>query len=525
MSQSFDLSQFPDLPPEVVKAVSALQFKLSVERAARQHEQAVVAGKDAFITELKALIKKLEGQVQDYRRTKFGPKSEKPDPAQLDLALEDLETAMAGTQAQIAATEDKIAASATVPDKAAPRAPRQVRGLCPTCPAQGARALPHVPRARRAGSAPRAPRKARALPHVPRARCAGSAPRAPRKARALPEHLPEHLPRIERVIEPDSIACPCGCGDMVRIGEAEEGKETVRGAVSPTMGRSAGLHPGALSGHRHDPPRVCLPQGAHRCGAGQGTRAFAGGQLAHRGAAGADCGVKAVRTHAAQPSGRGHGATWRADQPFGSGRLDGPDRCVDCAGCQSHGSRAEAGQHPALRPLSGHCCAMPCRAMPCRAMDETTAPVLDPGRGKTRTGYLWAVLLYDRGWNGTAPPGVVFHYRHGRKGEYAAEILHGFNGTIQVPAHGLPSKPLPGNGCLWRLYPPCHAKTHGRRSLAVGFLPGAWAAQTDQGQTEEGLTHRRRGAGAHRRAIRSTRRWCASPRYKVDEALVRIAAL
>ena len=31
--------------------------------------------------------------------------------------------------------------------------------------------------------------------------------------------MPDHLPRVERVIEPDSIACPCGCGDMVRIGE------------------------------------------------------------------------------------------------------------------------------------------------------------------------------------------------------------------------------------------------------------------------------------------------------------------
>ena len=71
--------------------------------------------------------------------------------------------------------------------------------------------------------------------------------------------------------------------------------------------------------------------------------------------------------------------------------------------------------------------------MPCRATDETTAPVLDPGRGRTKTGYLWAVLRDDRGWNGTAPPGVVFHYRPGRTGEYAAEILHGFNGTIQVP--------------------------------------------------------------------------------------------
>jgi len=48
----------------------------------------VVAEKEAFITELKALIEKLEGQAQDYRRTKFGPKSEKLDPAQLELALQ-----------------------------------------------------------------------------------------------------------------------------------------------------------------------------------------------------------------------------------------------------------------------------------------------------------------------------------------------------------------------------------------------------------------------------------------------------
>jgi transposase len=69
-------------------------------------------------------------------------------------------------------------------------------------------------------------------------------------------------------------------------------------------------------------------------------------------------------------------------------------------------------------------------------VDETTAPVLDPGKGKTKTGYLWAVLRDDRGWGGSAPPGVVFHYRPGRKGDYAAEILKGFNGTIQVDAYG-----------------------------------------------------------------------------------------
>lgn len=45
MSQPVDLSLFPDLPPEVVKAFVAQQaaleaalFEASVERAARQHE-------------------------------------------------------------------------------------------------------------------------------------------------------------------------------------------------------------------------------------------------------------------------------------------------------------------------------------------------------------------------------------------------------------------------------------------------------------------------------------------------------
>ncbi len=31
-------------------------------------------------------------------------------------------------------------------------------------------------------------------------------------------HLPEHLERIEQVIEPDSIQCPCGCGEMMKVG-------------------------------------------------------------------------------------------------------------------------------------------------------------------------------------------------------------------------------------------------------------------------------------------------------------------
>ncbi|OYR15252.1 transposase C of IS166 homeodomain protein [Brucella thiophenivorans] len=104
MSQPIDIIQISVLPQEVVKAFSDIQFELSVERAVRLHEQAAVAEKDVFITELKELIETLLGHVQEYRRTKFGPKSEKLDPAQMELALEDLETAIAETQARIAAS-------------------------------------------------------------------------------------------------------------------------------------------------------------------------------------------------------------------------------------------------------------------------------------------------------------------------------------------------------------------------------------------------------------------------------------
>jgi transposase IS66 family protein len=38
-------------------------------------------------------------------------------------------------------------------------------------------------------------------------------------------------------------------------------------------------------------------------------------------------------------------------------------------------------------------------------VDETTVPVLDPGRGRTKTGQLWAYAADDRPWGGLDPPG------------------------------------------------------------------------------------------------------------------------
>jgi len=69
-------------------------------------------------------------------------------------------------------------------------------------------------------------------------------------------------------------------------------------------------------------------------------------------------------------------------------------------------------------------------------MDETTVPVLAPGRGRTKTGYLWAMARDDRPWNGPDPPGVVFAYAPGRGGHHAERLLASFDGVLQVDGYG-----------------------------------------------------------------------------------------
>lgn len=380
MSSIPDLSQFPDLPEEVRKAFSAVQSALdaarleaAVERAARLHEQAASAEKDGYIAELKILIERLEIQVRNYRRTKFGPKSEKLTADQLELALEDQETAIAETQALIKAVEDRIAASDTSDEKS-------------------------------------------------------RTPRVPRK----PKALPEGLPRIERVIEPDSIVCPCGCGDMVRIGE----DRSERLDYTPASYR-------VIVTVR---PRYACPKG--RTGV---TQAKAPAHLLENSwpteALLAQVIVAKYSEH--MPFNRQAVVMTRLGVPM--------DRSVlsDWAG------RVGAAIAPVVKHLNKRLLEGSTRLY----VDETTAPVLDPGRGRTKTGYFWTVLRDDRGWRGPSPPGVVFHYHPGRGGKYADEILTGFNGTIQVDAYGaythLATEKRVGGKPLTLAY--CWA--HGRRRL------------------------------------------------------------
>lgn len=67
--------------------------------------------------------------------------------------------------------------------------------------------------------------------------------------------------------------------------------------------------------------------------------------------------------------------------------------------------------------------------------DDTTLPVLDPGRGRTKTGRLWCYAVDDRGWRGPSHPAVAYIYTEDRKGAHPAAHLAGFAGVLQVDGY------------------------------------------------------------------------------------------
>jgi transposase len=87
-----------------------------------------------------------------------------------------------------------------------------------------------------------------------------------------------------------------------------------------------------------------------------------------------------------------------------------------------------------LQPLRDHMLGL-LKASPKLFCDETRCPVLDPGAGKTKTGYMWAIARDDRPWGGIDPPAVAYSYAPGRGGEHAAKLLDGFNGILQVDGY------------------------------------------------------------------------------------------
>jgi len=67
--------------------------------------------------------------------------------------------------------------------------------------------------------------------------------------------------------------------------------------------------------------------------------------------------------------------------------------------------------------------------------DDTTLPVLDPGRGRTKTGRLWCYAVDNRPWSGPGHPAAAYAYSEDRKGEHPATHLKGFRGLLQVDGY------------------------------------------------------------------------------------------
>jgi transposase len=64
--------------------------------------------------------------------------------------------------------------------------------------------------------------------------------------------------------------------------------------------------------------------------------------------------------------------------------------------------------------------------------DDTPVPVLDPGRGKTKTGRLWVYVRDDRPSGSSESPAAFYRYTPTREGMHPRTHLKDFRGTLQA---------------------------------------------------------------------------------------------
>lgn len=67
--------------------------------------------------------------------------------------------------------------------------------------------------------------------------------------------------------------------------------------------------------------------------------------------------------------------------------------------------------------------------------DDTPVPVLEPGKGKTKTGRLWAYVRDGRPWGDDNPTAVCYFYSPDRKGEHPKAHLASFSGTLHADGY------------------------------------------------------------------------------------------
>jgi transposase len=321
---------------QTMEVVTAQRFRIaSLEdehATALAERDAVCAERDAAQVE----IEKLRLLIRRLQRGQFGRRSERLDPDQLQLGLEDLEqTAAAAEAAQEAA-----------------------------------------------------------------ARSSGASRPARSRRRNLGA-LPAHLPRVEVLVDVEDKSCPC-CGGALHV-------------IGEDTSEMLDIVPAQLRVKVIRRPRY----GCRACEeavvqAPAPERPITGGMA-----------TEALLAHVLVAKFSDHLPLYRQAQIFARQGIE-LDRSTLCDWV----GRACWWLEPLWRLLRQH-------VMSSTRIfaDDTTLPVLDPGRGRTKTGRLWGYAIDDRPWNGSTPPAVVYLYAEDRKGEHPAAHLAEFQGMLQVDGY------------------------------------------------------------------------------------------
>src|SRR5918912_826065 len=335
-----DLSRDPDQllchlqqMAEVIARQNASLASLQAERDSFLAERDLIREKhDAAQAE----IEKLRLLIRQLQRGRFGRRSEKLDPDQLQLGLEDLEQTVAAAEA---AQEELTARNST--------------------------------------------------------------PRPPRVRRRNLGALPTHLPRVEVLVDVEDKSCPC-CGGALHV--IREGAREMLD-IAPAVLRVRVIRRPRYGCRACEGAVVQAPAPERPIAGGMATEAL----LAH---------VLVAKYGDFLPLYRQAGIFARQ-----GGELDRSTLC-DWVG------RACWWLEPLWLLWRRH-------VMGSTRIfaDDTRLPVLDPGRGRTKTGCLWGYAIDDRPWQGSTPPAVVYLYAEDRKGEHPAAHLAGFTGVLQVDGY------------------------------------------------------------------------------------------
>jgi transposase len=221
------------------------------------------------------------------------------------------------------------------------------------------------------------------------------------KRRSNRGSLPAHLPRVEQVVDVGDKTCPCCAGALHRIGEDAERLDVIPAQFRVLV--------------------VRRPKYACRACQEVVVQAPAPARLIEGGLP-----TEALVAHVVVSKYADHQPLYRQAQIYSRQGVD-----LDRSTLADWTGRAAF----LVRPLHARLLEK-LKASPKLFADETTAPVLDPGRGRTKTGQFWAYARDDRPWGGPDPPGVAYVYAPDRTSERPIAHLDGFAGVLQVDGYG-----------------------------------------------------------------------------------------